>query len=504
MGKTQTEQSGKPKEIAFGFWAGLLLFALCLLLPLPPGLTEQGRRAGAVSLLMAVWWVSEALPIAVTALLPLALYPVLSILGAEETAKFYADANIFLFLGGFMLALAMQRCGLEKRIAFFLIRILGAGPRRLLAGFMLATAFISMWVSNTATAMMMLPIGLALLGHLEEGGENSPDGLAGFKPALMLGIAYAASIGGVATLVGTPPNMIFAGQAKVLFPEIPPIQFSEWMILGFPLAAGFLGISWIYLAFFVLRVKPQKDGRVLTLSPGHLPDLGPMSRAEWRVAVLFLLTVAGWITRGDLDLGNFVFHGWAGRFGLSGIHDGTVAMAAAVLLFALPSGPGNEKLLDWNAAKELPWGVLLLFGGGFALAGSLEKSGFAAWMAGGFEIFKGFPFFGFLLILNLGTVFASELMSNAAQVTMMMPVLAGAAKMLAIHPYWLMVPATMATSLAFMMPSGTAPNAIIFGSGYVSMRQMARTGFVLNILAAFWVTAVIYLAGIPVSGAARP
>lgn len=504
MGKIKTEPSAKPRETAFGFWAGLLLFALCFLLPLPPGLSEQGRRAGAVSLLMAVWWVSEALPIAVTALLPLALYPLLSILGADETAKFYADANIYLFLGGFMLALAMQKCGLEKRIAFFLIRILGAGPRRLLAGFMLATAFISMWVSNTATAMMMLPIGLALLGHFEEGGKNSPDGLAEFKPALMLGIAYAASIGGVATLVGTPPNMIFAGQAKVLFPEIPPVQFLEWMILGFPLAAGFLGVSWAYLAFFVMRPVPQETRRALNLSSSHLPDLGPMSRAECRVAVLFLLTVAGWVTRGDMEVGAFFFRGWAGRLGLSGIHDGTIAMAAAVLLFTLPSGAGKEKLLDWNVAKEIPWGVLLLFGGGFALAGSLEKSGFASWMAGGFEAFKGFPFFGFLLILNVGTVFASELMSNAAQVTMMMPVLAGAAKTLAIHPYWLMMPATIATSLAFMMPSGTAPNAIIFGSGYVSMRQMAQTGFVLNLLAALWVTAVVYLTGIPVEGAPRP
>ncbi len=481
-----------------GFPLGLVLFALVYLAPLPEGLSAEGKKAGAVALLMAVWWISECLPIAVTALTPLALYPLLSILPAVETSKRYADPTIFLFMGGFMIALAMQKWNLHKRLALYVLVFIGGGLRRMLLGFMLATAFVFHIGSNTATAVMMLPIAMAVCQelHFPENGK----GLAEFRVVLMLAIAYAASIGGVATLIGTPPNMIFAGQAKGLFPGLPEVGFVQWLFFGFPLALGFLLITWAYLAFVVARGLPKFEMKRDVVRE-QLKALGPWSKPQVGVMAVFVLAAIGWVMRGDITLGRFVLPGWTSLFHLKGVHDGTVAIVAALILFIVPVNlKKGEFLLDWNWAVKLPWEVLLLFGGGFALAESFQTTGLADWLGGGFHLLQGLPLVWVVLILCLLITFMSELMSNTAQVTMMLPILAAASTTLNVHPYFLMIPATLASSLAFMMPVGTPPNAVVFGSGYVTIPQMAKAGFVLNILGALWITFMTFVLMGPVLG----
>lgn len=481
-----------------GFPLGLVLFAVVYLAPLPEGLSPEAKKAGAVALLMAVWWITECLPIATTALVPVALYPLLSIMTTAETARRYADPNIFLFMGGFMIALAMQKWNLHKRLALYVLSIIGGGLRRMLLGFMLATAYVFHVGSNTATAVMMLPIAMAVSQelHFPEGGK----GLAEFRVALMLAVAYAASIGGVSTLIGTPPNMIFAGQSKALFPELPEVGFVQWFFFGFPLSLGFLLIAWAYLAFVVARGIPKFQMKHDVIRE-QLKALGPWSKPEAGVMAVFALTALAWITRENITLGRFVLPGWTTLLNLKGVHDGTVAMIAALILFIIPVNlKKGEFLLDWAWALKLPWEVLLLFGGGFALAESFQTTGLAAWLGGGFGLLQGLPLVWIVLILCLATTFISELMSNTAQATMMLPVLAAAAVTLNIHPYFLMIPATVACSLAFMMPVGTPPNAVVFGSGYITIPQMAKAGFALNILGALWITFMTFVLMGPVFG----
>ncbi len=491
-----SEKFSLTKKI--GFPLGVALFLLILSAPLPDGLSPEAKRAGAVVALMAVWWITETIPIAATALAPLALFPLLSVMDTNQTARLYADPNIFLFMGGFMIAMAMQKWGLHKRLAIYLIGYVGGQPRRMLAGFILAAGFISMWVSNTATAVMMLPIGMAVIGQL--GARAGADESKKFGEALMLGIAYACSIGGVATLIGSPPNMIFAGQSKALFPELGEVGFVRWLLFAFPLAAGFLVIVWFYLAFIVLGRKKLAQNEKNMISR-EIQALGPWSRGEIGVMIIFFLTAVAWIWRGDLLLGDFFLPGWTTLFHLKGIHDGTIAMVAALLLFATPVNlRKGEFLLDWEWALKLPWGVILLFGGGFALAESFRVTGLDAWLGNGLEILRGIPTVYLILALCLITTFLSELMSNTAQVTMLIPVLAAAAPALGVHPYLLMIPATIAASFSFMMPVGTPPNAIVFGSGYLTIPKMAKAGFVLNILGSLWITFVTLVLLKPVFG----
>ncbi len=352
----------------------------------------------------------------------------------------------------------------------------------MLAGFMLATAFVSLWVSNTAATLMMLPIGMAVLSAFKaEKGHK-------FNVALMLGIAYASSIGGVATLIGKPTNMIFIGQSRNLLPDLREVSFIEWSLIGFPLAAGFLILTWFYLVFVFIGSN-RKDSLLEEAVSKDIHSLGKISAAEIRVAVIFILTVLAWFWRADIRLAGIVIPGWTTLFGLSGIHDGTIAMIAAIILFVVPSGAGG-RLLDWEWAKRLPWEILLLLGGGFALADSFRTSGLAAWIAGGFIHLEGVPEFWIILAVCLVTVFLSELMSNTALVAILMPVLVPASESLGIHPYLLMIPATIASSFAFMMPVGTPPNAIVCGSGHVRMHQMMKAGLVLNLIGVIWVASV--------------
>jgi len=452
-----------------GLWLGPIAFCLILLLPSPSGLSSGAHRAAAVAVLMIIWWVTEAAGMGLTSLLPLVLYPLFSILPVEETLKKYFDPNVFLFTGGFMLALALQKAGLHNRVAYFVIRRVGKGPRHMLGGFMLATAFISLWVSNTATALIMLPIGLAVIDGVSERRSES------FSLALMLGIAYASSIGGVATLIGKPTNLIFIGEAKNLFPELPEVGFLEWSAWALPLSIGFLIITWLYLAFFVIRRGgPDETGSEGFLSEGSVL-LGKWTTAETRVMIVFVMTMIAWI--------------WPGK----NIHDGVVAIAASALLFVIPDGKGKGgKLLDLEWVRRLPWDVILLFGGSFALAESFHRTGLASWIAGSLQALQGMPVILLVFLLCLTTSFLSELMSNTAQTAIMMPLLAAASGALEIHPYMLMIPATVASSLAFMMPIGTPPNAIVIASGRVKISQMMRTGFILNILGSVWVTFISF------------
>lgn len=474
-----------------GLIVGPLVFLGIFWAPPTEGLSTEAQRVGAVAALMAIWWVTEAVHLAITALLPLVLFPFLGIIDTAHTARHYANPNIFLFMGGFMIAEAMQKWNLHKRLALHVIAAVGGGPRRIIAGFMAATAFLSMWVTNTATAMMLLPVGVAVIGEVL---QTNPK-LDRFGPVLMLAIAYGASIGGVATLVGTPPNIIFVGQAAELFPEFPKVQFVQWSLFALPLSLGFLLITWVYLVFMVGRL-PSGSSSSRELIHEDIRRLGKWSAGEKGVMTVFVLTALAWITRGDLQLGDWTLRGWASLVGHPGIHDGSVAILATICLFVIPtSWRGEEFLLNWDWAKRIRWDVLLLFGGGFALAEGFRSSGFSEWMGGAFHMLKGLPvpllvFFTAVLLTTF-----TEFASNTAAITLMIPVLAAASKTLDIHPYTLMLPATVSASFAFMLPMATPPNAVVFGSGHLSIRQMAKAGALLNLFGALWVTLLtLYLA----------
>ena len=491
-----------------GLFLGVVIFILILLAPAPTGMSILAKRAAACAILMAIWWITEAIPIPATALLPLILYPTLKIMPAKEAAIPYADRNIFLFMGGFFIAMAMQRWELHKRIALYIIRILGTSPRKLILGFMVATGFLSMWISNTATTMMMFPIGLAVIMHAklmigkERMGISTEPGRFNFGIGLMLGIAYAASIGGIGTLVGTPPNIVFAGVLKSLFPGAPEIEFFEWMKVGIPLVIIFLPIVWFYLTYIILPPRLRKIPGGKEVIEDDLKALGRMKKGEKLTLIVFCLTALGWIGRSNIDIGIFVIPGWADLLEIGKyVHDSTVAIFGALLLFLIPVDFRRRVfVLDWDWAKRIPWGIILLFGGGFALAASFQSTGLAEWIGGKLEGLAGVPVVWMIISICLLLTFLTELTSNTATTTMMMPILASMAVAIRVHPFLLMIPATISASCAFMLPVATPPNAIIFGSGYLSIPTMARVGVILNFIGAFIVTLVVYLIAIQVFG----
>jgi len=482
-----------------GLVLGVVLFAVLLAAPEPAGMTPQTARAAAAALLMATWWITEAIPIPATALLPVALYPVLGIMDAKTTARAYGDHNVFLFMGGFFIAMAMQKWGLHRRIALHIISVVGQGPRTIVLGFMCATAFLSMWISNTATTMMMLPIAMAVLAHVA--GEKSPPALA---PALMLGVAYSASIGGLGTLIGTPPNVIFAGAVERLFPDLGGIGFLEWMTVAVPLVLVFIPVTWVYLTRVAFRV-PGGGGRAgREAVRAELAQMGRMSRGERYVLVVFVLTALAWAFRRDIDLGVFTIPGWSDLLGISHmVTDATVAVGAALVLFVLPVDlERGEFALDWEWASRIPWGVLILFGGGFALAASFRETGLDQWVGGGLEAAAELPPFLLIFLTCLVMTFLTEMTSNTATASMAMPILAAAAVAAGAHPLLLMIPATLSASCAFMLPVATPPNAIVFGSGAVTIPQMARAGLGLNLIGAVLITILTYVLVVPVFGIA--
>lgn len=475
-----------------GLWGGLLLGAAAAGLPIWTDLSVPAAGTLAMVLLMAVWWATEALPFGVVALLPIVLAPSFGILDLSTVAHAYGDPNIFLFLGGFCLALSLEKYGLHRRVAVRVISLIGAGPGRLLAGVMLATAVVSMWVSNTAVTLMMLPVALAVISAAEACPGNDPAAVRRWSVALLLGTAYAASIGGVGTLVGSPPNLILASQLRILFPELPELNFVRYLMIALPFAAVFLAMTWLFLRLAVAgfglpnRIVSadwlKKEGK----------DLGPMSAAEKRTGMVFLVVAAGWIFRSDLDLGFAQIPGWGDLAGLGRMGDAGVAVLGAGALFILPAGgrmePRSGPLLDASWVRKIPWDVLLLFGGGFALAECVRASGFAGHAGQAALALKDLPLPWITALISLAATFISEVMSNTAQASILMPLLGAAAPALEIHPYLLLIPAAFASSLAFMMPAGTPPNAIIFASGRIRIGDMIRAGLILNLLAVAAIT----------------
>ncbi len=461
-----------------GLLLGPLLFLLVLLMPTPEAMSPAAQRLAAVTLLMASWWISEALPIAATALLPIVLFPLLEVMSLAQTTSAYANPMVYLFLGGFLIAMAMQRWSLHRRIALHTIRLVGTSPRRIILGFMLATAFLSMWISNTATAMMLLPIGLAVIAQRQDVGEDEGEG---FGTALMLGIAYAASIGGVATLIGTPPNAILAGVLREQ--HAITLGFAQWMGLALPLSSLMLLLAWLYLTRLVYNggAGGHKDGGALI--DEQLSALGRMGVAERRVLAVFCLVATAWMVRGLLDIA------WLDRVGDPGI-----AMAAALLLFVIPSGSERGgRLLDWPSAVRLPWEILILFGGGFSLAAAFVHSGLTGWLVGQLGLLQQMPLWLLLLAVVLLVIFLTEVTSNTATATIVLPLMGALAGAMSVAPTLLMVPAAIAASYAFMLPVATPPNAIVFGGGYVTIPQMARAGIWMNLLATLLICALVLL-----------
>jgi sodium-dependent dicarboxylate transporter 2/3/5 len=500
-------QSGTDKGLrpVIGLYLGPLIFIIFFLLPVPGELTPAAMRMAAVAALMAVWWITEAIPIPATALLPLPLFPLLGILSARETPLSYADRMIYLFFGGFLIAIAMQKVGLHRRIALHIIRAIGGSLSRLVLGFMVASAFLSLWISNTATTMMMLPIGMAVVLQMAETGGADRERARVFREnfglVLMLAIAYSASVGGVGTLVGTPPNIVMAGFVKKLYPEAPEINFLQWMLLGLPFVIVFIPIVWQIL---IRRGSPIPLHKLSTFDQQigaeyietQLRGLGSMRWGEKAVLTVFCVTALGWIFRRPINLGFYTTWGLSDWFPL--IDDSTVAMIMGCLLFLLPGekGAGKRFLMDWKTTREgMPWGILILFGGGFALAKGMEVTGLALWLGERLEWLQNVPVWVMILCTCLMLTFLTEITSNTATTTMLIPVLAAAAVAMGTHPFLLMIPATISASCAFMLPVATPPNAIVFGSGWVRIPQMARIGIWLNLIGAVVVTLLVYTIG---------
>lgn len=478
-----------------GLWLGILSFFLLLVFPVDPGNPPASRMA-AVALVMAVWWVSDAIPLFATALLPIILFPLLGIMGGGAAAPLYFNSTIVLFLGGFMIALTMEKWNLHRRIALTIIHAVGGGPARIVLGFMLAAAFLSMWISNTATAVMMIPIGLAIILQIED--EFGVERAHTFSVGLMLGIAYACSVGGLTTLVGTPPNISFGRIFQILFPEAPPIAFGQWLIMGLPLGFTLLLIAWVLITRVFYRVPSDLtvDQEVVR---SEKTALGSISFEEKAVMAVFAATAFLWVFRVDLQMGFFTLPGWSRLLPYPGlIDDGTVAIGMASILFFIPTrnrSGGDVRVMGPGVIPRLPWDIVLLFGGGFALAAGFQRTGLAEIIGNQFQALASLPTFGLILLVCLMLTFLTEVTSNTATTEMILPVLAAVAVSTGIHPLILMIPATFSASCAFMMPVATPPNAIVFGSGRLTIGEMARVGIVLNIIGALVIAGVVYMVG---------
>ncbi|MCB8994130.1 MAG: DASS family sodium-coupled anion symporter [Bacteroidales bacterium] len=475
-----------------GLLTGLALFLLILFLPNPSGMSTEAKNALAVVTLMTVWWIAESIPIYATAFIPLVLYPLFKVLPAGETAENYGHSYVLMMLAGFLLAKAIESSNLHKRIALILMNSLGASRKRLMLSLMIATAFISMCIANVTSALLMLPIALAIISRDEEvtGGKTS------FSTAMMLGTAYSASIGGVATLIGSPTNLIFLGIMEKLFPNAPPISFLTWLKIGLPVTIIFLPVVWYFLVRY-FKIKGSIAGSHAIVKE-ELKSLGIMSSAEKRVMMVFAVTTLGWIFRDDLVFGQFKIPGWSEILGLQNyVHDSTVAMASAIVLFAMPDGKGS-RLLEWKSASQIPWGVVMIVGGGYAIAAGFQSTGLASWMGNQLAFISDYPFWLVLIIVVAFILFFTEINSNTATANIFLPVLASIAVAGHTNPLLLMIPATFASTFAFMMPAGTGPNTVIFASEKVSIVEMVRCGFWLKLISLVLLTLILYFIIIPI------
>lgn len=457
---------------------GPLLFALTLIFFHPPGLSNQANAVLACTVWVAIWWIFEVTDISVTALLPIILFPLTDGLDVKSTTAAYGHKYIFLYMGGFILAIAIEKWNLHKRIALNIINLIGAGISRIILGFMIATAFMSMWISNTATTVMMLPIGLAIILQLKDDPATKENENTTFGKALMLAIAYSASIGGMATLFGTPPNLVFAGVVQEVYSI--EIGFGQWMLFGLPISILLLGICWLYLtkyAFsFGMDEFPGGRQKIRSL----LASLGSWSSEEKKVVTIFALTALLLIFRQKIQLL------------IPQIDDTIIALGMGILLFLLPSSKPNEPLLSWKEAVKMPWGVIILFGGGMALAAGFKQSGLALWIGNQFELMKALPILLLIFLLIAAVNFLTEITSNLATTAMLLPILAPMAASIDVHPYILLVSATVAASCAFMLPVATPPNAIVFGSGYLKIPDMIRAGFWMNVISIILLTIIVF------------
>jgi sodium-dependent dicarboxylate transporter 2/3/5 len=464
-----------------GFTIGLIVFVLMLFMPAPEGLTENAWKVAAIVTLMAIWWATEAIPVPVTALLPLALFPLFQITSFKSAALPYANPNIYLFLGGFMLAIAIERSGLHKRMALKMILAAGSSGMKLIGGFMLVAALISMFVMNTSTTLMLLPIGLAVCSVVATTipGLNDQDKKF-FDTALMLGIAYAATIGGMSTLVGTAPNIVFS--AFMLETYGVEISMIDWMTLGVPLAAVMLVSAWVILTKYVFPISFITSNDTKEHLHRMLDDLGPLSKDELKISVIFGLTALAWIFRKGLD--NFEL--------LSGLTDAGIAIISAILLFMIPSSNNKGDLLNWNSSNKLPWGLLILFGGGLSIAAQINSTGLGIWIGEGLSILGTVPPIMLIFFVAALIIFLTEITSNVATTSTFLPVFGAVAIGLGILPVSLTVPVCLAASCAFMLPVATPPNAIVYGSGKFTIATMMKAGLLLNIIGIFVVTLFAY------------
>ncbi len=479
-----------------GLFSGAAVLLLFLFLPIPEGMKPEAMFAAGVALLMAIWWITEAMPIYATAFVPLVAFPLLGVLPSEKVAENYGHNYVLMLIGGLIIAKAIEKQNLHKRIALMTVRFIGTDRRRIILSFMLATAFLSMWLANVAVTLMMLPIALSVVHEEEAHGSADNFGLV-----MMLGLAYAASIGGMATLIGTPPNLVFTGIIHKLYPAAPEISFTDWLAFGVPLAVILLPAGWLYLIKY-FSVKGQLEGGA-EIVQDELRSLGRMSAGERRVLYVFLLTSLGWIFRKDLHFGSFTVPGWSSLLGIEEyVHDATVAIFGMLLLFIFKGDERNENgkpkaLMSWKDAEQAPWGVVMIVGGGYALAESFSHTGLAAWIGSEVTFLQSLPTFWILLVVVTAITFITEINSNTATANIFMPILATMAIANQAHPYLLMIPATFACSCAFMLPSGTGTNAVVFASNKVTIPQMARAGFMMNFIAIAIITLVAYFIIVP-------
>ena len=451
----------------------------------------------AVAIWMAGWWVSEVVPLAITSLLPIVLFPLLGVMNGKEVSSTYFNHVIFLFIGGFLMALAIQKWGLHRRIALTILKIVGLSPARILFGFMFASAFLSMWISNTATTMMMVPILLSVVTKFEE--INGREKNQKFAVGLLLATAYSASIGGLTTLIGTPPNLSFSRIYNIYFPSAPEVSFVDWFIFALPVTAIMFLVLFLYLRFiYIGKNKLNKNIKGNELK-NDFNKLGILSIEEKIVGVLFLSMAILWFFRSNIDLGFIQIKGWSSFFpSPTFINDGTVAIVIAILLFVLPSSKKNEKIMTWKDAEDIPWEIILLFGGGFALASGFKESGLSAWFGEQLVGLKGVHPFILIVSISLIVTFLTELTSNTATVETFLPILAGLSISLDTSPLLFMLPATLAGSMAFMLPVATPPNAIVFGTKKIRINEMIKTGLFLNFVGTLVISVVVYYWGVVV------
>jgi sodium-dependent dicarboxylate transporter 2/3/5 len=499
-----------------GFVGGPCLFALLLLLPAPAGMPEEAKHAAAVVAWMATWWMSEAIPIPATALLPVVAFPLLGVGQIKDVAATYANPTVFLFMGGFFLATAMERWGLHRRIALGIIHRVGLSPSRIILGFMIATAFLSFWISNTATTVMMLPIALAVAR--EVGGSVNADGMDAaarsgeapsgdesgrkFSMVLMLSIAYSATIGGICTIIGTPPNLVFAGVMRQMFPAMEEVTFLRWLAFGLPMGVIYLPLAWLYLTRVAVPLQKYKLPGSRQAIEEQRRALGAMNRGEKVTLATLAAATFLWIFRSDIIIGPVTVPGWAPALGVADwVHDATVALAAALFLFCFPVRLRQAQFaLDWASARKIPWGILLLFGGGFAMAYGVHHTGLADWVGERLQGITEWPPLLMIATVALCSTLMSQFASNTAIATTFMPILGATAIGAGLHPFVLMAPGAMAATLGFMLPVSTPPNAIVFGTGYIRIPEMVRAGIWMDLVGTLLVAVIVCYFSLPVLG----